>query len=212
MCRITSRPVPSPAGSPSWTTSAPLPVTAMTRRWTGFASAETSTAATFRANSRDPRLQDLLHVLVSLVVFAAGNVGVRQLVDEDDLRLARQDGLDVHLLQDLSLVVDFPARDDLEISDLRGRLRAAVRLDEAGDDIDAACLHRARVLEHLVGLADSGSVADVELELAPACLLDQPQEDVRRRTLRRFARAEGAGSVGHGCSQKTAAAEAIRSA
>ena len=60
---------------------------------------------------------------------------MRQLVDEHDLRLARQDRVGVHLLDDHPAVRDALARDDLEIADLRLGLGAAVRLDEAGDDV-----------------------------------------------------------------------------
>src|SRR5690348_8335327 len=41
----------------------------------------------------------LLHILVALVMVRARRVGMSQLIDNRKLRLACQDGLDIHLLQ-----------------------------------------------------------------------------------------------------------------
>ena len=44
-------------------------------------------------------LEQLQNVFVALVVLAAVDVGVGQLIDDRDLRTAREDGVDVHLLR-----------------------------------------------------------------------------------------------------------------
>ena len=59
-----------------------------------------------RADDVDAGVEQLEHVLVALAVAAAGHVGVRHLVDDRDLRLARQDGVEVHLLDDDAAVLD----------------------------------------------------------------------------------------------------------
>ena len=86
--------------------------------------------------------EQLLDVEIALGMAAARRVGVRELVDQDELRAARQDRVEVHLLEDAALVVDAPARDDFEPGEQRLGLGAAVRLDDADDDVDA--LARAR--------------------------------------------------------------------
>ena len=53
-----------------------------------------------------------------------GNVAVRELVDEHDLRPAGDDRVDVDLVPDRAAVLDAPRRDDLEVADLRDRLAA----------------------------------------------------------------------------------------
>ena len=50
--------------------------------------------------------QQLLDVQIALGVAAAGRVGVGELVDQHELRAAREDGVEVHLLERLALVVD----------------------------------------------------------------------------------------------------------
>ena len=50
-------------------------------------------------------------VEVALGMAAAGRVGVGELVDQRDLRPARQDGVDVHLVERPALVLDAPARE-----------------------------------------------------------------------------------------------------
>ena len=61
----------------------------------------------------------------------ARDVGVRELVDEGDLGPAGEDRVDVHLLERRAAVVDAAARDDLEVAELLGGLRAAVGLDDS---------------------------------------------------------------------------------
>ena len=51
-----------------------------------------------RADDVDPGVQQLLHVLVALLVAAARDVGVGELVDDGHRRLALQHGVEVHLL------------------------------------------------------------------------------------------------------------------
>ena len=67
--------------------------------------------------------------------------------------------------------------------DQRRGLGAAVRLDEAEHDVDAALLQRVRLLEHAVGLADARGEADVELEPAALRALDELEEVLRPASL-----------------------------
>ena len=73
-------------------------------------------------------------------------------------------------------VLDLAARHDLEPVDQRRGLGAAVGLDEAEHDVDAALAERVRLLEHPVGLADAGGEPDVELEPAAPGALHQLEE------------------------------------
>ena len=67
--------------------------------------------------------EQLLDVEVALGVAAAGGVGVGEFVDEDELRAAGEDGVEVHLLERPALVVDPAARDHLEAAHERSRSR-----------------------------------------------------------------------------------------
>ena len=78
--------------------------------------------------------------------------------------LRADDGVDVHLLHRDAAVLDLAARDDLEVLELRLGVAAAVGLDEADDDVEAARAQRVRLLQHLVGLADAGRGADVDAQ------------------------------------------------
>ena len=119
----------------------------------------------------DAVLEQLLDVEIALRMPAARRVGVRELVDKHDLRPTGDDGVEVHLLQPPALVFDALARNDFEPLQQRLRLLAAMRLDDADDDIVAVALARARRLQHRIGLADAGRRADENLELADAALL-----------------------------------------
>src|SRR3974390_2282694 len=102
---------------------------------------------------------------------AAVGIGMGELVDQDDLRMARDYRIEVHLLQQLPLVFDILARDDFEAFEQRLGFAAAVRLDDADDDIVAVLLAPVGLLQHLVGLADARSGADEDAKLADAPLL-----------------------------------------
>ena len=88
----------------------------------------------------DAAAQQLLDVEVALGMTAAGRVGMGELVDQHDLRAAGDDGVEVHLLEPLALVFEPPAGDDLEPFEQRFRLLAAMRLDDADDDVVAVLL------------------------------------------------------------------------
>ena len=144
----------------------------------------------------DAVLEQLLDILVALGVAAAGNVGVRQLVDQDQARPPPNRGVDVELAQDTVDVDSRLARQDLEPLQQRLGLLAAVRLDHAGDDVHAFLALGPRRLQHLVGLADARCRADEDLEptdvgASPPCRL---QQGIRRGSLLGVASLIGHGS------------------
>jgi hypothetical protein len=104
-------------------------------------------------------------------VAAAVGVGVCELVNQNDLRAAGDDCIEVHFLEQLALIFDAPAGNDFEARQQRLRLFAAVRLHDADDDIVAVLLTRLGLLQHFVGLADAGRGAYEDSEFANAPLL-----------------------------------------
>jgi len=66
-----------------------------------------------RRDDVDPGLEQLLDVLPALLVPRAGDVHVRELVDERDLRTPGEDGVDVHFLEETFAVTDLLPRHDL---------------------------------------------------------------------------------------------------
>ena len=136
-----------------------------------------------RRDDVDPRVEQVLDVLVALGVAATRGVGVGELVDQADRRPARQDGVEVHLAERDAAVLDDAGRDDLEVADLLLGLGAAVGLDEADDDVHALGLEPMPLAEHRVGLADAGRRAEVDLEPAPRLAADQVEELLGGRTM-----------------------------
>ncbi len=112
----------------------------------------------------DAGVEQLEHVLISLLVPSARRVRVRQLVDDGELRFPREDGLEIHLFEDHAPVLDAAPRDDRQILQPRFGVGAAVRLDEADHDIDALPTEGMGVFDHRIGLADTGGSADVDAE------------------------------------------------
>ena len=69
-------------------------------------------------------------------------------------------------------IIDHAARQHLEALEQRAGLGAAVRLDEADDDVDPLVLQAARALQHRIGLADAGRSAEEHLEPPDVSLRD----------------------------------------
>jgi len=118
----------------------------------------------------DAGVQQLLDVLPPLGVARALHVGVRQLVDQHQLRLAGQSRVEVELLQDAVAVAHLLQLELRQARQQRLGLGAAMGLDDADDDVDALLLLDARGRQHGEGLADARRRAEEQLELAPAGL------------------------------------------
>ena len=114
-----------------------------------------------------PASSSSLDVLPALLVLRSGHVGVRELVDQRDLRLAGEHRVDVHLLEERAPVLKALPRDDLEPVDQRGGLRPAVRLGERDDDVGPPFLPPVPLGEHGKRLAHPGRRPQVDAELPP---------------------------------------------
>ena len=115
--------------------------------------------------------EQLLDIHVALGMPAARRVGVRELIDQRELRPARQQRVEVHLLQPAPSVFDRAARDDLEAFEQRLGFacgRGSRRRRPRHRRPPAARLRRG---EHLVGLADAGRGAEEHLQPAARSLL-----------------------------------------
>jgi hypothetical protein len=111
----------------------------------------------------DAGREQLLHVEVALGMARSRRVGVRQLVHQGDARPARQHGVEVHLCQVHVAVLDLPAGHHLQPAEQDLRLAASVGLHVGGHHVHAIAGQLAGRLEHGVGLADPGSIAEKDL-------------------------------------------------
>ncbi len=116
-----------------------------------------------RGEDVDARGEHVLHVVVALGMREPGRVGVRELVDQAQLRRPGEDRRQVHLLQRHVPVDDAPPRHDLEPGRLRGGVGAAVRLEVADHDVAPVLGLGLPLLQHPVGLADARGHAEEHL-------------------------------------------------
>jgi hypothetical protein len=113
----------------------------------------------------DARGEQLLRVLPALRVARAGGVRMRQLVEKEQRRATRQRRIEVELGQrGAAGRRQRPARQHLETVQLCRRLGAAVRLDDARDDIRPGRLRGARRDQHREGLADARRRAEIDAQ------------------------------------------------
>ncbi len=116
----------------------------------------------------DPGGEQFLDVLPALGVPAAGDVGVRQLVHQDDGRAAGERGVEVHLLELGVPVGAVDPRQDLQAVQHALGVAPAVALDEPDHDVGPAFLSAPGLVQHPVGLADPGRGAEVHPQPAAA--------------------------------------------
>ena len=139
----------------------------------------------------DARVEQLLDILPALRMPAVRSVRVGELVDDDQLGLALERRVQIEFLDRAPVVFNHAPRQDFEPLDERARLGAAMSLDEPDDDIDAFVPQAPRVLQHGVGLADTGGGAEKNLQPARSLPAEHGQKRVRIRAC-------GVGSVGWG--------------
>src|SRR5947207_6324665 len=85
---------------------------------------------------------------------------MRELVNEDDVRCASDHRVDVEL-------TELVPREDVQTADLRFGGGAPVGLDEPDDDVGSAALSAPPALvQHRVGLADTGCCTEIDAEAA----------------------------------------------
>ena len=121
-----------------------------------------------RGDDVDPGGQQLLHVLPALGVLRPRHVGVRELVDQRDLRVAGQHRGQVHLLEHRAAVADRGPRDDLQPGQQRRGVHPPVRLGERHHQVGASFLAPVALVEHGVRLAGPGRRGKVDPQPAPA--------------------------------------------
>src|SRR5664280_46145 len=101
---------------------------------------------------------------------AARHVGVGEFVDQNDLWPASDDGVEVHFLKPLALVLKAPARNDIETFQQYFGLFPAMSLHAVDDNIVAVFASGTGLLQHFVGLADARRRTHKDLELTDATL------------------------------------------
>ena len=120
-----------------------------------------------RGDDVDPGGEQFLDVLPALGVAGAGDVGVRELVDDRDLGVPGQHRVDVHLGERGAAVGDGLAGDDLQPVEHRLGVRPVVGLHEPDHHVGAAFGAPLGLVQHVVGLADARCGAQVDPQFAP---------------------------------------------
>ena len=127
-----------------------------------------------RREDVDAGREQLLDVLPALRVARAGDVAVREFVDQHELRLPRQRGIEIEFLEATLVAATPVARlsrqcDHFERGtqrrvafEQRLGLAPTMRLDDAGDDVDAFARETPSREQHRVGLADARRRAEVD--------------------------------------------------
>ncbi len=139
------------------------------------------------AEDIDAGRQQFIHILPALGMAHARNIGMRQLVDQNQIRMAQQCSVQIEFTQRLAAINDCPRRQDLQALEQRGGFHPAMGLDHPDQHYAALARSLTRGDQHGVGLADPGRRAEINPQFAAPCLrlllLHLCQQQVRIRTL-----------------------------
>src|SRR5262245_65169938 len=105
---------------------------------------------------------------------AASHICMGELINEYQARAPFERGVDIEFAHNAIDVDGWLARQDLEALQQRLCLLAAVGFDHANDDVHAFLAFGARRLQHFIGLADTRSGPDKDLETTGAASLLSP--------------------------------------
>ncbi|MNZ89241.1 hypothetical protein D3C78_1081520 [compost metagenome] len=115
----------------------------------------------------DALRQNLLNIHITLGMAAAGGIGVSQFIDQNQSGTTGQNGIEIHLLQHLTPIIDATAVDDLETLHQRFGFPPAMGFNDADDGIHTIRQLRPAGHQHFIGLADAGRCAQKNLQPAP---------------------------------------------
>jgi len=119
----------------------------------------------------DPGGEQVFDIQVALRVAAAGGICMGKLIDQNNLRVSLEDGVEVHLFENVSMIIGLDARNDFEAFEQGLRFRASMSFDNSDNDVRALGQLCSSKHQHFVGFADAGSRADKHLESAAASIL-----------------------------------------
>ena len=118
----------------------------------------------------DPGFEQLLHILPALRVAAPGEIGVRELIHHEELRVALQCRLNIKFVK-VAAALNGPLRKNLKAVQQLTRFLAAMGFRESHHNVDPSLQLRLRLSEHRVGLANPGAGAEEDLQLPSAALI-----------------------------------------
>ena len=111
-------------------------------------------------------VDQLQNVFITFAVAAAFDVGVGQFVDQHHRRLASQNSVQVHFLEDRALVFELFSGNGFELLDQFHDSLAAMRLYDADDYIFAPAFPADGLAQHAVGFPHPGRISQEQLERA----------------------------------------------
>jgi hypothetical protein len=123
--------------------------------------------------------EDFLDILVTLDVPAFGHVVMGKLIDQRHGRLSGQHGIHIHFFHFHAFVFPDQPGDDFESFQEFADVGAAMGFHKSDHHIDTVTFKRMPFLEHAVGLADPGAIAEIDLQASLGGTLDHAQKFIR---------------------------------
>ena len=130
----------------------------------------------------DAGREQFLDILIALRVARARRIAVSEFVNERQGRASRQQGIEIHLVDDAVMVGDPSARNDLEAFDQGLGFAPSVGLHDTDHHVDPILETSSADRQHLVSLADPGRGAKEDLEAAASRLV--PTRAIEQRLRR----------------------------
>ena len=138
----------------------------------------------------DPCIEEFLDILVTFRVAGTRGIGVGQFIDKHELRVGREDCIEVHFRKAHIPVFHHLPGDDGKPFCKRFCLGPAMGLNVPDPYVNAFTLPEVGCLEHLVGFSHTRDVSQENFQFAPVLLpllvLHTGEEDIGIRTIFRI--------------------------
>jgi hypothetical protein len=129
-----------------------------------------------RADDMDAGGEDFLNILVPLGVSAVGNISMGQFVDDHHLRLASDNLVEIHFFYDNAMIFHLPPGDHRQAFDEFGGFRPPMCFDNSNNYVDAIIFEAVCLKQHLICLADTRPITQINFQASPLGLSDHLQK------------------------------------
>src|SRR5581483_12020963 len=124
----------------------------------------------------DALVEQAHDVLPAFGVLCTRYIGVRELIDERDFRMSREDRVQVHFFQRDTAIFHTLSWNDLQVTNLRDGIGPMMSFNKTNHYVDAPAPQVAGFVEHPICLPHAGRGADVQLEPPALTLPDEGEE------------------------------------
>ena len=125
----------------------------------------------YRRVNINPIVKQLIYILVPLLMAASFSIGMRQFIDENQLRLSRYGAVEIKFVQNHIPMPDLLCGNHLQTVQQLGGLWTRMRFHITGHHVDSPPSCRVSGFQHGISLSYPGRISEKYFQTPPALCL-----------------------------------------